>query len=332
MEHFQYGIFCLLVFMCFGEKLDEKTIREIQKAQQNFVVNISRFNVLKFSPKFGKILFRRRWQELYDLRREQEDVLGPFIRSRREKLEQIKCVGNNTNIGYVDSLLTLTIPEEGDRKLTDGEIVSLCLEMLIAGTDTTATALHWIMANLVKHPEIQLKLFNEIKDVVVSDNGEKIKEEDLQKLTYLKAVVLEGLRRHPPGHFLLFHAVSEDTQLDGNHIPKNTGVNFMVAEIGWDPKIWEDPMEFKPERFLGNGGVFDVTGNRELKMMPFGAGRRICPAYSLGMLHLEYFLANLVKEFEWTARVGDDIDLSEKQEFTTVMKYPLHTLITPRIK
>ncbi|KAF6168779.1 hypothetical protein GIB67_012177 [Kingdonia uniflora] len=166
------------------------------------------------------------------------------------------------------------------------------------------------MANLVKHPEIQLKLFEEIKDVG-SDNGDKIKEEDLQKLTYLKAVVLEGLRRHPPGHFLLFHAVSEDTQLDSYHIPKNTVVNFMVAEIGWDPKIWEGLIEFMPERFLGNGGVFDVIGDRELKMTPFGARRRICPAYSLRMLNLEYFVANLVKEFEWTARVENDIDLSK---------------------
>ncbi|KAL3584102.1 hypothetical protein D5086_015163 [Populus alba] len=87
-------------------------------------------------------------------------------------------------------------------------------------------------------------------------------------------------------------------------------INFMVAEMGWDPEVWEDPMAFKPERFLNSGGeTFDITGSREIKMMPFGAGRRICPAYGLAILHLEYFVANLIWRFEWKAVDGDDVDL-----------------------
>ncbi|KAI4324072.1 hypothetical protein L6164_023637 [Bauhinia variegata] len=78
-------------------------------------------------------------------------------------------------------------------------------------------------------------------------------------------------------------------------------INFMVADMGWDPKVWEDPMAFKPERFLKYGDEpvdFDITGSKEIKMMPFGARRRICPGYNLAMLHLEYFIANLVWNFE----------------------------------
>ena len=86
---------------------------------------------------------------------------------------------------------------------------------------------------------------------------EEVKEEDLQKIPYLKAVELEGYV-----------------------VPKNATVNFMVAEMGWDPKVWESPMEFRPERFLeekmagdnSEGQLFDVTGSKEIKMMPFGAG------------------------------------------------------------
>jgi cytochrome P450 len=67
-------------------------------------------------------------------------------------------------------------------------------------------------------------------------------------------------------------------------------------------------------------------------MMPFGAGRRICPAYGLAILHLEYFVANLIWRFEWKAVDGDDVDLSEKEEFTVVMKNPLQAQICPRVK
>nr|POF27492.1 cytochrome p450 89a9 [Quercus suber] len=106
----------------------------------------------------------------------------------------------------------------------------------------------------------------------------------------------------------------------------------MVAEMGWDSRVWEDPMEFKPERFLsGDDGVFDITGSREIKMMPFGAGRRICPASGLAILHLEYFVANLVLNFEWKAVDGNEVDLSEKLEFTMVMTNPLKAHLSPRL-
>ena len=220
------------------------------------------------------------------------------------------------------------------RKLKVEEIVSLCSEFLNAGTDTTSTSLEWIMANLVKYPHVQERLFEEIK-AVVGDGAEEIKEEDLQRMPYLKAVILEGLRRHPPGHYLLPHAVTEDVVLGGYLIPKNGLLNFMVAEMGLDSEVWEDPTSFKPERFLKEDGkrveAFDITGSKEIKMMPFGVGRRICPGYGLAMLHLEYFIANLVWKFQWTAddEVGVDL-VSEKLEFTMVMKNPLQARISPR--
>ncbi|XP_061355547.1 cytochrome P450 89A2-like [Gastrolobium bilobum] len=334
MDHFQYAMFCLLVFMCFGERVDDEKVKDIERVLRQLILSLNRFNILDFWPKLTAILFRKRWEELFRVRKELEDVLVPMIRARKQAKEGRVSDDSNSVVSYVDTLLDLELPEE-KRKLHEGEIVTVCAEFMNAGTDTTSTALQWIMANLVKYPQVQQKLLEEIREVVGDREDKEVKEEDLEKMGYLKAVILEGLRRHPPGHFVLPHAVTEDVVLNGYLVPKNGTVNFMVAEMGWDPEVWEDPMEFKPERFLKKNKAeveaFDITGTKEIKMMPFGAGRRICPAYNLAMLHLEYFVANLVWSFDWKVSEGGHVDLTEKEEFTVVMKNPLQVHISPRI-
>ncbi|XP_022718644.1 cytochrome P450 89A2-like [Durio zibethinus] len=295
LAHFQYAIFCLLVLMCFGDKLSQEKIKEIEAVMRRVLLSFGRFNVLNIWPRVTKVLLRKQWRQLFQLRKNQEDVLIPLIRARKKaKEEKLSKDSDDYVLAYVDTLLDLELPEE-KRKLDEGEIVSLASEFLNGGADTTSTALQWIMANLVKYPYIQDKLVLEIKGVV-GDEEEKVREDDLPKMPYLKAVILEGLRRHPPGHFVVPHRVTEDTVLGEFLVPKNGTINFMVAEMGWDPKVWEDPMAFKPERFLGSddssGEAFDITGSREIKMMPFGVGRRICPGLGLALLHLEYLLAN----------------------------------------
>ncbi|KAL0538329.1 hypothetical protein IC582_027344 [Cucumis melo] len=342
MDHIRYAMYCLATVMCFGERFDEKFINEVRESQRGILLNINKFNDLNFWPvRLGKILFKKRWAEIRQLRKRQDDLLLPLINKARKNRTTIK---DNEETGkpipYVDTLFDLEIADNNDekkkRKLVDDELITLCSEFLDAITDTTAASLQWIMANLVKYPEIQEKLYKEIKEVMGNKKqGEEIEEEDLGKMTYLKAVVMEGLRRHPPGHMLLPHKVTEDSVLEGGYrVPKGTSVNFMVADMGWDEKVWPEPMAFKPERFLNDkveGGVeleVDVTGSKEIKMMPFGAGRRICPGLGLGLLHLEYFVGNLMWNFKWKA-VGE-VDLSEKQESAIIMKYPLLAYLSPR--
>nr|XP_043623746.1 cytochrome P450 89A2-like [Erigeron canadensis] len=345
VDHFHYAMFCLLVLMCFGDKLDEKTVNEIARVQRYslFAAGSGRFDMLGLMPRLGKILFRNRWKELLQIRHDQEQVMIPLIKSRIEAVNSGRnLLGDKKIVAYVDTLVNLKLPEEeadngNGGKLTDKEIVSMCDEFLNAGTDTTSTALQWIMANLMKYPRIQSKLFDEIVSVVGppprGEDETAINEEDLHKMPYLKAVVLEGLRRHPPGHFVLPHRVMKEVYLEGYMIPQGATINFMVADMGWDPKVWDDPMEFKPERFLVNGDrncVFDISGSKGIKMMPFGAGRRVCPGSELAILQLEYYVANLIWYFHWTSPDGYEVDLSEKPEFTIVMKHPLRAHVSSR--
>ncbi|KFK24754.1 hypothetical protein AALP_AA8G020600 [Arabis alpina] len=315
-------MFALLVLMCFGDKLDEKQIKQVEFVQRRQLLTFARFNILNLWPKLTRLVMRKRWEEFFQIRREQHEVLLPLILARKRMVEERKKKMEEEEEeyvqSYVDTLLDLELPEE-KRKLNEDEIVSLCSEFLNGGTDTTATALQWIMANLVKNPEIQERLYEEVKGA---------EEIEVEKMPYLKAVVLEGLRRHPPGHFVLPHSVTEDTVLGGYKVPKKGTINFMVAEIGRDPEVWKEPMAFKPERFMGE--EVDITGSRGIKMMPFGAGRRICPGIGLAMLHLEYYVANMVKEFEWKEVQEHKVDLTEKLEFTVVMKHPLKARAVPR--
>ncbi|GJM91217.1 hypothetical protein PR202_ga07573 [Eleusine coracana subsp. coracana] len=348
MEAFRYAMFCLLVLMCFGERLDEPAVRAIAAAQRDWLAFVAKNpSVFAFWPALTRRLFRRRLQAGLDARRRQKELFVPLINDRRDRKKQLSesaaaaataATKKDTTFehAYVDTLLDLRLPNEEDghdRALTDDEMANLCSEFLTAGTDTTSTALQWIMAELVKNPSIQAKLHAEIESTCNNDDDhDEVTEDDTHAMPYLKAVVLEGLRRHPPAHFLLTHKAGEDVEVGGYTIPKGAAVNFTVAEMGWDAREWDRPMEFVPERFLpgGEGDGVDVTGSREIRMMPFGAGRRICAGLGVAMLHLEYFVANLVREFEWKEVPGHEVDLTETQEFTTVMKKPLRPILVPR--
>jgi cytochrome P450 len=346
VECLQFAMFSLLTYMCFGRRLPAGRVRAIEAVQRELFSSYIGFQVFAFCPALTTRLFRQRWRKVLSIRRRQEELFLPLIGARRELTS---CVTANGDDGsslaycYVDTLLAHRLPKEegecagGERALTDAEIVSLCTEFLTASVDTTVTALQWIMANLVRQPEIQARLRGEIDGAIADDGREEaVGEEDLARMPYLKAVVLEGLRRHPPAHFLLSHAtaaVSEDTSLDGLRVPAATSVNFSVADVSLDEEVWSRSEEFRPERFLdgGEGAGLDLTGSREIRMMPFGVGRRICPGMALALLHLEYFVANLVWGFEWSAVAGDGgVDLSERPEFTVTMERPLRARVTPR--
>ncbi|CAN6250608.1 unnamed protein product [Urochloa humidicola] len=347
VECLQRAMFSLLTCMCFGRWLRGRRVGEIEAVQRELFASYIGFQVFAFCPAVTKRVFRRWWEKVLSIRRRQEELFLPLIRARRDGQRQdSSLMPGNKRKGehddddesfpycYVDTLLAHRLPkEEGERALTDAEMVSLCTEFLTASVDTTVTALQWIMANLVRQPEVQAKLVNEINAVALS--GDDIAEEDLKSMPYLKAVVMEGLRRHPPAHFLLSHAV-EETSLDGHRVPAGTPVNFSAADVSLAADVWDRPEEFRAERFVrgGEGSGVDLTGSREIRMMPFGAGRRICPGLGLAMLHLECFVASMVREFEWAARPGDGdgdgVDLAERPEFTVTMERPLRARVAPR--
>lgn len=172
------------------------------------------------------------------------------------------------------------------------------------GTDTSYITLEWAMVELVRNPPTMQKLQEEVRRKA-SRKGGLVKEEDIHQMTYLEAVIKEVLRLHPPAPLLLPRETLDDCMIQGYNIPKKTRIFVNAWAIGRDPKHWEAPEEFKPERFLD--GTLDFKGT-DLRFIPFGSGRRICPGLQFAVASLELALANLVHHFDWELPDGMEVE------------------------
>nr|A0A1D8QMD1.1 RecName: Full=Carnosic acid synthase; AltName: Full=Cytochrome P450 76AK6; Short=SfCYP76AK6; AltName: Full=Miltiradien-20-al synthase; AltName: Full=Pisiferic acid synthase [Salvia fruticosa]AOW42544.1 cytochrome P450 76AK6 [Salvia fruticosa] len=208
---------------------------------------------------------------------------------------------------FLEMLLDLSEGDEYD--LSVNEIKHLCVDLIIAGSDTSAATTEWAMVELLLHPDKLAKLKAELKSVV----GDKsiIEESDISKLPYLQATVKEVLRYHPAAPLLAPHLAEEETQLNGYIIPKNTKIFINDWTISRDPSIWKNPEMFEPERFLDND--IDFCG-QHFELIPFGSGRRICPGLPLASRMLHCMVATLCHNFDWELEKGTESKQLQRED------------------
>ncbi|KAF5183664.1 Cytochrome p450 [Thalictrum thalictroides] len=322
----RFAVFCILLDMCFGVQMGEETIEKIDETLKDVLVTLLP-RLDDFLPMLGPFFLKQKKRAL-EVREEQMRTILPLIEKRRSKLLNPGSDENASTFAYLDTLFDLKI--EGRKSApSEAELVSLCSEFLNGGTDTTATAIEWGMARLIQKPEIQSRLYSEIKSIV---GDRTVDEGDIEKMPYLNAFTKELLRKHPPTYFVLSHAVTQRAKLAGYDIPVNASVEFFSAAIGEDSKTWSNPKEFDPDRFFTGSEDADITGVTGVKMVPFGVGRRICPGLGIGTTHIKLMIARMVQEFEWSAPPSEPvIDFTETLQFTVVMKTPLQAMMKPRI-
>ncbi|KAL9254299.1 Geraniol 8-hydroxylase-like protein [Drosera capensis] len=150
---------------------------------------------------------------------------------------------------------------------------TMLMDLFVAGTDTISTTFEWAMIEVLHNPDKMKKAQAELAEVI--GRGNPVEEADIARLPYLQSIVKETFRLHPPFPFLLTRKVDTDVELYGFTVPKNAQVLLNVWAVGRDPDLWENPNSFEPEWFLGS--KIDVKG-RDFELIPFGAGRRCCPA------------------------------------------------------
>lgn len=206
--------------------------------------------------------------------------------------------------------------------------------MFTGGTDTTAVTIEWSLAELINHPIIMEKAWKELDCVVGKER--LVMESDIANLPYLQAIVKETLRLHPPSPFVLRES-TENCIIAGYDIPAKTQVFINVWAIGRDPKHWDNPLEFRPERFLSKDGSgkknhFEVRG-QHYQLLPFGSGRRGCPGTSLALNVAQTTLAAMIQCFEWKGgeEVGGSVDMKEGPSFILSRAQPLNCVPKPRL-
>ena len=197
--------------------------------------------------------------------------------------------------------------------------------MFVAGSDIT-TAMDWTMSEVLKHPTVMHKLQEEVRSVV--GNRTQVTEDDLGQMNYLKAVIKESLRLHPSIPLMVPRKCMEDIKVKDYDIAVGTVVLVNAWAIARDPSPWDQPLLFKPERFLRSS--IDFKGH-DFELIPFGAGRRGCPAITFATIIVEGILANLVHQFDWSlpgGAAGEDLDMSETPGLAANRKYPLYAVAT----
>jgi cytochrome P450 len=185
------------------------------------------------------------------------------------------------------------------------------------------------MSELMRNPNAMKIAQAELRGVL--DAEPKVTEDDLTQLKYLKHVVKETLRLHPAAPLLVPRESRESCKILGYDVPKGTTVFVNAWALGRDPKHWEDPEEFKPERF--EGSTIDFKG-ADFEFIPFGSGRRICPGILFAQSNMELTLATLLYHFDWSLATGvkpSELDMTEEMGVSVRRKNDLHLRCVVRV-
>ena len=182
---------------------------------------------------------------------------------------------------------------------------------IFAGHDTTSSCLCRCLFELTKHPEYRDQLREEVRQVLFGGGEidtflleDKINPKTLEDMTFLKRIVKEALRINPPtSRSIGYSAVEDFTTSDGLFIPKDTMLEFNITAAHWDPKQWQQPDEFRPERFDPDHPMFKTPSgeNRHSHTyVPFGFGMRSCAGQALAHMELKVFIIAFVTGLDWT--------------------------------
>ncbi|PIA32988.1 hypothetical protein AQUCO_04200023v1 [Aquilegia coerulea] len=299
----------------YGEQVEdlEEAKRFQEMVKDNFLLSGTSF-LGDFLPLLNVIGVGRFKKRVISMSREKDKAIQELIDERRSLKSSSSFNLEEKNKTVIDVLLSLQETEPD--YYTDEMIQAFIWAMIAAGTDTSAGTMEWAMSLMVNNPHVIKKAQAEIDAYV--EKGTLLHESDINKLPYLHCIIKETLRMYPAGPLLIPHESSEDCVVGGFNVPCNTMLLINAWGIQNDPKLWDEPTKFKPERFEGLEGTKDG-----FKFIPFGSGRRGCPGEGLAMAVVRLALGSLIQCFDWERIDEKLVDMSEGLGLSLPKAHPL---------
>ncbi|MBA0773249.1 hypothetical protein Gotri_008540 [Gossypium trilobum] len=255
--------------------------------------------------------------------RQHYDGMHQIFDDMIDKRMKARALDSTTRNG--DFLDVLLDQWEENRSILNREAIKpLIQNLFIAGSETSATTTEWAMAELLRNPQVMQKAKKELLEVIGSERT--VKESDIDELPYLQAVVKETLRLHPAAPLLLPYKARNDVEICGYTIPKGAHALVNIWAMNRDPKYWNQPLTYSPERFIGS--KIDYKGG-SFEFIPFGAGRRLCLGLPLATRMVHLMLASMILSFDWKLPKGtnpEDMDMQEHFGMTLKKAVPLYAI------
>ena len=208
-------------------------------------------------------------------------------------------------------------------------LIYVLQEIMMATVDNPSNAIEWALAEMINQPELLQKATEELDAVVGRER--QVLESDLSHLNYIKACAREAFRLHPQAAFNVPHVSMSDTTVDNYFIPKGSHVLLSRVGLGRNPKVWDEPLKFRPERHLKDDGSPVVLSESDLSFISFSTGMRGCVGSTLGTTMTVMLFARLLHGFSWDVpHEQSSIDLTESKDELFVAT-PLLALAKPRL-
>ncbi|XP_060178120.1 cytochrome P450 CYP82D47-like [Lycium barbarum] len=324
-EWFGNLIMNIMIKMLFGVRYTGERSKA-HKANRRFLEFMGAFLVADFLPYLRRLDIGGHEKAMKETAKEMDSLLEYCLAKHRRK-RKLRGMKSGNEEDFMDVLLSICEDKDLFGFDADTVIKSTCMALQSVGTDPTNVTLTWTLSLQLNNYQALQKAQDELDAHVGKTRW--VQESDIKNLVYLQAIVKEPLGLYPAAPLLLPHESIEDCVISGYNIPKGTHLLVNIWKFHYDPKIWPNPREFKPERFLTTHKDIDVRGNH-FELIPFGSGRRMCPGVSLG-LQVGLRLAVLLQGFEIKRPSDEPIDMSESFGLTILKASPLDVHLTPRL-
>uniref|UniRef100_A0A1Y1M0H9 Cytochrome P450 n=1 Tax=Photinus pyralis TaxID=7054 RepID=A0A1Y1M0H9_PHOPY len=228
--------------------------------------------------------------------------------------KKVKVLKDASNSGLIPSYLDKLNSGQSGESFSEGQLLALCLDLLVAGYDSITNTLKFAFLYLILHPDIQKKAQEEIDTVL---QGRPPTPEDRPHLPYVECISLESIRMFTGRSFFVPRRATKDTQFNGYFIRKNTTLIGNFRDLLMDEAAgWHNPEDFDPDRFIRDGRL-----KIPVNFLPFAWGKRRCVGEMFTRANVFLVVAGLLQAFNFETVPGNPVTVETVENFTPTVNH-----------